>query len=320
MSSLSDATFIDQFGQIPFNTPTPLQLIHDAVVEAAGILLYIKREDVIHPQISGNKCRKLKYNLLEAKKRGKDTLLTFGGAYSNHIHAVAAAGEVFGLRTIGLIRGQETLPLNTTLTFAKACGMEIHYLNRTDYRSKNTPDFIQSLTAEFGDFYLLPEGGSNALAVKGCAEIMEEITIPFDYICCACGTGATLAGLIAALKSHQKAVGFSALKGGGFLYRDVAALLESYYLLSTDNPNKITLSSNWEINLNYHFGGYAKTTAGLFDFIHTFEEMHHIPLEQIYTGKMIYGIYDLIKKGYFRKGDSIIAIHTGGLPGRSDLI
>lgn len=313
--SAVDLSFTDFFGNTPFRLPTPLQPIQDTVTEAAGITLYMKREDLIHPQISGNKSRKLKYNLLEAKKRGKDTLLTFGGAYSNHIYAVAAAGKLFNFCTIGIIRGEETLPLNPTLTFATACGMQLHYINRSDYRLKDTTEFTTQLIEKFGNFYLIPEGGSNALAVKGCMEIVEEITVPFDYLCCACGTGGTMAGLIAALEGQQKAIGFSALKGGGFLYDEVKSLLKDYYSLHPSSWNVI-IPNNWEINLDHHFGGYAKTTPELINFIQTFETAHAIPLEQVYTGKMLFGLYDLIKKGYFRRGETIVAIHTGGLQGR----
>lgn len=292
----------------------PLQLIEDAVTEKAGIQLYIKREDLIHPQISGNKWRKLKYNLAEAHKTGKNTLLTFGGAFSNHIYALAAAGKLSGFQTIGIIRGEEHLPLNSTLSFAVSAGMRLHYVNRTDYREKDKTEFIDKLHQEFGDFYLIPEGGSNALAVKGCREITEEINIPYDYLCCSCGTGGTLAGLIAGVKIDKKMIGFSALKGGEFLKNDINNLLSAYYKIEGIH-SAATDSIQWHINADYHFGGYAKTTSQLYAFIDAFRQIHQILLEPIYTGKMLFGVYDLVKRGYFRRGETIIAIHTGGLQG-----
>jgi 1-aminocyclopropane-1-carboxylate deaminase len=294
----------------------PLQRIQDTVTEAAGVCLYIKREDLIHPQISGNKWRKLKYNLLQAAQDGKATLLTFGGAYSNHIHAVAAAGKLYNFRTIGIIRGEEHQPLNTTLAFAKACGMHLHYADRTVYRSKDQPEFLSQLQKQYGNFYLLPEGGSNALAVKGCREIIQDIAITYDYLCLACGTGGTMAGLITAAPD-KRIIGFSALKGGEFLYEEVNKLLHNYASIDSTPEKAYLTSANWHIQTEYHFGGYASIKPELTAFIRQFEQQHYILLEQVYTGKMLYGLYDLLQKGYFRRGSTIIALHTGGLQGRS---
>lgn len=268
--------------------------------------IFIKREDLIHPEISGNKWRKLKYNLLEAERLGKKTLLTFGGAFSNHIYAVAAAGEEYGFRTIGIIRGEEYNPLNPTLQFAINCGMKLHYLNRSAYRNRNDKKFQEELLKEFNSAYLIPEGGSNSFAVKGCAEIINDINIDFDYICCACGTGGTLAGIVAGLNDNKKALGFSVLKNGGFLKEDVKNLIQNY--------NGKTYG-NWDINLDYHFGGYAKINYELISFINGFEKINSIKLDPIYTGKLMFGISDLIKQGFFKKEEKIIAVHTGGLQG-----
>ncbi|MEN7550992.1 pyridoxal-phosphate dependent enzyme [Rapidithrix thailandica] len=286
------------------NTTTKIQEINDPEITQRGIRLLVKRDDLIHPQISGNKWRKLKYNLLEAQRLGHKTLLTFGGAYSNHIYATAAVGKLFGLRTIGIIRGEEHLPLNSTLAFAKEAGMQLHYMDRSTYRQKQQPEVIQTLQKEFGPFYLVPEGGSNALAVKGCSEILEEIDREFDYICCPCGTGGTLAGVIAGLKGEKKALGFAVLKGAHFLTDEVKHLLLAY---------QATPYSNWDIHLDYHFGGYAKSKPELEAFIQKFTRQHHIPLEFVYSGKMFFGIYDLIQKGYFARGTTLLAVHTGGL-------
>lgn len=273
-----------------------------------SIRLFIKRDDLLHIHISGNKWRKLKYNLIEAKRLGKTTLLTFGGAFSNHISAVAAAGEKFGFKTIGIIRGEKILPLNPTLTFAQKSGMELHFVSRTDYRNKNALEFQNQLKSQFGEFYLIPEGGTNCFALKGCAEIILEVNkqnINPDYYCVACGTGGTVSGLISGLKNEKKVIGFSALKGD-FLKKEVASLL-----LKCDGETYL----NWEISTEYHFGGYAKWKPDLIDFINDFYEKTNIPLDPIYTGKMLFGIYDLIQKDYFEKGSTILAIHTGGLQG-----
>lgn len=292
------------------NTNTPLIKIDDSVLSDTGLILYIKREDLNHPQLSGNKLYKLKYNLEEAKNKNFDALLTFGGAFSNHIYAVAAAGKIFDFKTIGIIRGEEHQPLNSTLLFAKESGMEINYLERKSYRNKRSGEVINSLRQRFGRFYLIPEGGTNELAVKGCSEIPFKINIEYDYLCCACGTGGTLAGLIAGANRGKKILGFSVLKGGGFLKDDIHSLLEKY----TNNTY-----NNWDINLDYHFGGYAKINKELVQFIDEFKKTQNIPLEPIYTGKMLYGIFDLAKKGFFKRGTIIIAIHTGGLQGLSGL-
>ncbi len=284
----------------------PLQELNDESLEKAGVRLLIKREDQVHPIISGNKWHKLKYNLEAAKAQKYNTLLSFGGAYSNHIHALAGAGNAYGFNTIGIIRGESYNPLNSTLQFAVDHGMRLHYLNRSDYRRKHESEIIDDLKERFGEFYLIPEGGSNALAVKGCKEIIADINIPFDVITSPCGTGGTLAGLIAGLKVKQKALGFAVLKGADFLQDDIAQLLQFANESNHDN---------WQINLDYHFGGYAKIKPALLNFIDEFEAKHAIPLEPIYTGKMMYGLFDLIRQGEFSRSTAIVAIHTGGLQG-----
>ena len=248
--------------------------------------------------------------MLEAESLGKKTILTFGGAYSNHIYAVAAAGKEYNIKTTGIIRGEKYNPLNSTLRFAVDCGMELQYLNRKTYKNRNDKDFQEELLKEFKDAYLVPEGGSNSFAVKGCAEIISDINIDFHYICCACGTGGTLAGIVARLNGNKKALGFSVLKGGGFLKEDVKNLIESY------NGKTYT---NWGINLDYHFGGYAKINYELISFINEFEKINSIKLDPIYTGKLMFGIFDLIKNGFFKKEEKIIAVHTGGLQGNEGM-
>ncbi len=280
--------------------------ITDSQLDDAGVELSIKREDLLHPYISGNKFRKLKYNLFEAKRLGHHTLLSFGGAYSNHIHALAYAGHLFKFKTIGIIRGEETLPLNPTLSDAVAFGMKLRYTTRTEYRNKDNPAMIQKLVSDFEDFYLIPEGGSNVLAVKGCVEIVNEPVRSFDHVCAATGTGGTLAGIIAGMDGKKYVLGFPVLKDGGFLNETIAHLISTY---------SATSFNNWELILNYHFGGYARFDPSLVSFINQFKKSHQILLDPVYTGKLLYGIYDLAKKGYFKKGDKILAIHTGGLQG-----
>lgn len=292
------------------NPITPLTEIFDPLFENKKIRLFIKREDLTDDFISGNKWYKLKYNLIEAEKFGYKTLLTFGGAYSNHIHATAAAGKKYGFKTIGVIRGEEHLPLNPTLSSAQKNEMICEYIDRKSYRNKYDKGLIQTLKEKFGDFYLIPEGGSNYLAIKGCAEIIPSIKTEFNFVCSACGTGGTLAGLILGLNSKSFALGFSVLKGGEFLYQNVRSLLLHYQKENLDN---------WQINLDYHFGGYAKTNKELNNFCAEFKVKHNIPIEPIYTGKMFYGIYDLIKKNFFPANSKIVALHTGGLQGLKGL-
>jgi 1-aminocyclopropane-1-carboxylate deaminase len=291
-----------------FELQAPVQVheVKDYLLKKFGVRLFFQREDLVFPLIPGNKWRKLKYNFIKAREEGHDTLLTFGGAYSNHIAATAAGGKMYGFKTIGLIRGEECLPLNATIVKAKEDGMQIFYISRSDYRHKSEEQYLENLKSSFGSFYLLPEGGSNFLAVQGCAEILSHIDIRYDIVCCPVGTGATLAGLITGAPHGKKILGFSSLKGGLFLEKDLVGFLPE----NVRNSN-----SDWSIEHNYHFGGYAKTTPELLQFRENFLQEHNIPLDLVYSAKMVYGIYDKIKKGDFQPGERILAIHTGGLQG-----
>lgn len=278
------------------------QIIPLEAFSISNFNLVIKREDQLHPDISGNKLRKLKYNILEAKRLNKTTLLTFGGAYSNHIAAVAALGKEYGFKTIGIIRGEELVnkvSINATLSFAKSCGMFFYFISRAEYRKKNELFFLENLKSIYGDFYLLPEGGTNDFAVKGCAEILTNKDTSFDYVCSSVGTGGTLAGLIMSSNSLQTVIGFSALKG----------------TFQTSYINKFTRKKNYRILDDYCFGGYAKINFELIEFINDFKNKTTVSLDPIYTGKMIFGIFDLINKGYFKENSTILAVHTGGLQG-----
>lgn len=279
------------------------QQVPDQHIEYRHQRISIKRLDLIHPQISGNKFFKLKYNLLAARQQGFEKVLTFGGAYSNHIAATAFASHKFGFQSLGMIRGEELAqrPLNPTLATAQQFGMQLEFISRNAYRQKDQPDFLQHLQQQYPDFYLIPEGGTNALAVQGCREILVAEDAQFDLICCAVGTGGTFAGLIEASQQHQQLLGFSALKGD-FLTHEVAQL---------------TTKRNWRILDDYCCGGYAKTTPELIQFIQTFEQRYNIPLEQVYTGKMLRGIFDLIDQDKIGPDQKILLIHTGGLQGRA---
>jgi 1-aminocyclopropane-1-carboxylate deaminase len=280
----------------------PNQIIKKTELLQTGISLSVKREDQIHPFISGNKYRKLKYNLLEAARQKKTTLLTFGGAFSNHIAAVAQAGETYGFKTIGIIRGEELsnkVNENATLTFARSKGMRLVFVSREQYRNKGEKTFLQNLQLQKNAFYVLPEGGTNSLAVKGCEEILSDHDKQFDYITCCVGTGGTIAGLINAAASTQSVLGFPALKSE-FLTKEI---------------RKFAKKDNWQLINDYSFGGYAKVNTNLIEFINDFYKQTKIPLDPVYTGKMMFGILDLINKGYFKRGTKILAIHTGGLQG-----
>lgn len=281
--------------------PSPIEEINDDRIACYGVHLYLKRDDLIHPEIPGNKWRKLKYNLIAAREQGYRTVLTYGGAYSNHIQATAAAGYQFGFSTIGVIRGEEHSPLNHSLTYAVSRGMRLSYMDRVTYRQKDHPEIIAALRREFGDFYLIPEGGSNALGVQGCIEITHEIDRPFDLICCSCGTGSTLAGIAASLRDGQQALGFAALKGGQFLANKVEALQRE-----TFGRN----SNNWMIEYDFHFGGYAKARPELHSFVDDFKGRHNIHLDWIYEAKMMYGLFALAQQR--RIEDSVVVAVIAG--------
>ena len=277
-------------------------LTQEITLDKTSVKLFIRREDLIHPFISGNKFRKLKYNLLKAKNENHTTILTFGGAFSNHIVATAFAGKESGFETIGVIRGEELsikINENPTLKFAQECGMKFVFVTREDYRLKTSEKFISELKQNLGSFYLVPEGGTNEFAIKGCEEILSKEDSFYDFICCAIGTGGTISGLINSSKSHQKVLGFPSLKGD-FLKEDIC---------------KFAKNNNWNLISDYHFGGYGKVSEELIVFINDFYKKNVIPLDPIYTGKMVFGVIDLIYKNYFPKNSKILLIHTGGIQG-----
>jgi len=293
------------------NLPTPLQPVIDSTTKQADVRLFIKRDDLIHSSVSGNKWRKLKYVLQDAQTKGFETLLTFGGAWSNHLYATAAAGKVLGMKTIGIVRGEEYREKMTpTLQFCAAQGMELFFISRENYRRKGDSGFLKNLNENFTNPYFIPEGGSTPLALPGVRELVEEVEIQLrrkpNYYALAAGTGGTAAGILA---TPAPTLAFSALKNGGFLRNEILNL-----------ANAEGAVENLQLFTDYHFGGYAKHQPELLNFMQDFEQKHGIPLEHVYTGKMLYGLYDLIKNGFFQKETTIVAIHTGGLQGRSGMM
>ncbi|MDF5757001.1 pyridoxal-phosphate dependent enzyme [Spongiactinospora sp. TRM90649] len=285
---------------IPLPAPTPVPPSELADDRLGGVRLWLKRDDLIDPEITGNKWRKLRHNL--AGLSPDRPLLTFGGAYSGHIRAVAAAGRRLGLATVGVIRGEEHLPLNPSLACARAYGMRLVYLDRSTYRAKDTPEVVAALRARHGDFHLIPEGGSNAAGVRGCAELPAELGMDYDLICCPVGTGGTLAGIAAGLPPGPRAVGFAVLKGAAYLSGEVARLQRDAH----GEPTR-----NWTVDHGFHFGGYAKVPPDLAAFAADFEDRHGLEVERVYVAKMLYGVYARARDGHFPPGTRIVAVITG---------
>ncbi|MEU4192038.1 pyridoxal-phosphate dependent enzyme [Kribbella sp. NPDC026611] len=282
--------------------PSPVVEVGDERLTAAGVRVLLKRDDLIHPEVPGNKWRKLKYNVATARELGFGTLLTFGGAYSNHVRATAAVGEYCGFRTIGVIRGEEHLPLNPSLRYAVSRGMRLTYLDRATYREKRSDAVVDALRAEFGEFYLIPEGGSNAEAVRGCAELPAELGSSFDVLFCAVGTGGTLAGVAAGVGPDQSVVGVPVLKGGEFLEGEIVGLQRQVYG---------GRQGSWRLENDYHFGGYAKRSPELDAFVDDFEARHGLRLDWVYEAKMMYALFDQVARGTFARGTTIVALISG---------
>lgn len=281
------------------NIPSPIQQIHDPIWDDQQIELYIKREDLIHPIVNGNKYRKLKYNLAT----NPNSIITFGGAFSNHIHATASAGKLYNIPTVGIIRG-ELDENNPTLVYARSCGMDLRFVDRSTYKLKENSEAAIAIINEFTDPLILPEGGNNLLARKGTAEVATEINaqIPnVNYIALSAGTGGTASGILSQKNKHHKLLVFSALKGD-FLRDEIIAM---------------TGLSNFELQTDYHFGGYARTKPELIVFINQFYNKHQIILDPIYNGKGLYGIVDLIRQEKISKGSKIVWVLTGGQQGNT---
>lgn len=261
-------------------------------IEYNGYRIGVLRLDLIHPEISGNKWFKLKYNLLEATARQKNTIITFGGAFSNHLAATAMACKMGSFKSIGIIRGEESSANNPTLSFAQQNGMELLFVNRVEYTQKNDSGYLQRLRYMYPDAYIIPEGGDNALGQKGCEEILTKETSNYTNIFCAHGTGTTYKGIVKSLLPNQNLTVINVLK-----FEATTEALQT------------------KILNNYHFGGYAKHTNELLEFKSWFEPNYSIPLDYVYTGKLFFAAFDLMKQNTLDKNQEILLIHCGGLQG-----
>ncbi len=312
-----DRNFNDSANWLTEPKAIPVIRLKDPLFDLHGVELWVARLDLVHPYISGNKWFKLKNNLLDAIRLEHRHIVSFGGAFSNHLHALAAACHYLDIKSTGVLRGELIQPLNPTLSDCEAWGMSFLPVTRAEYREKNSVEFYENIEAKLGRFYLIPEGGSNVLALKGVAEsakIIIDSVGGADYLCSAVGSGGTLAGLTVGAESSVKCVGFSALKGAEYIEQEIDALIKEYYLRYGGK-----FSSVHRVVHDYHFGGFAKTRPELISFMLEFEGLFDIPLEHVYTAKMFYGIFDQIRQGGFERGSRIVAVHTGGLQGRRGL-
>lgn len=293
--------------------PSPIQRVAYQPFERAKIEVLIKRDDLIHPAISGNKWRKLKYNIQEIEAAQKVGFVTFGGAFSNHIAASAYAGCLAGLKMLGVIRGEISDTQNKTLQFAKRCGMQLLSVSRQQYANKENPAFLIDLQAQFPDYQIIPEGGCNIQGVRGCIEILQEAHEPYDVVAVPLGSATTFTGLLCSGFSAREFLGFPAVKGGGYLASNVYNLFSA-----THNAGFVPCNlpqPQWRLITDYHFGGFAKVDAQLIVFINRFYRETGIPLDPIYTSKMMYGLVDMANNNAFEPGTRVLAIHTGGLQG-----
>ncbi len=298
--------------QKEFALPSPLTEVQHSCLKGKNIRLFIKRDDLIHPDISGNKWRKLQLNIEQAIQRGNDTILTFGGAHSNHIAATAAAGNKFGLKTIGIIRGEEADLENPTLGYAREQGMLIHRISRTEFREIGDWNYIESLRQKFGSFYLIPQGGANFYGVQGCMEIIKELPFVADRIFVGCGTGTTLSGLALANKAISHIYGVSALKGGAFLRDEVSANVKK---VINDFETEAFLMEKICILDQYHFGGYARISGELIAFMQQFYQETGIKTDPVYTSKAAWALIDFAEANPPTEPEKWVLIHTGGLQG-----
>jgi 1-aminocyclopropane-1-carboxylate deaminase len=295
------------------SNPSKLQTLKHPLFEQYQLSVQIKRDDLIHPIISGNKWRKLKYNLLHVKKEGFKGIISFGGAYSNHIHALAYACNKQNINAIGIIRGEAHYSGNFTLSMAKKWGMNLNFVDRATYRQRDNAEYLKHLSKQFPDYFIIPEGGSNDLAIKGVAEISTELNIEtqYDTLITPVGSAGTISGLITGDNNQHAILGIAVLKQQDYLQKEVNDLLET-----TGSQS----ANNWRILNDYHDGGYAKFTSNNLKQLLDFSAITDVPFEPIYSGKMILAVLDMIRSGYFQPHHRIVLLHTGGLQGLGGLI
>lgn len=285
------------------------QLLHNSVLDEKHIDLSVIRLDRIHPVISGNKLFKLHHFLQQAIENEPKSILTFGGAYSNHLAATAYACNRLGLKSIGIVRGEESSQLSHTLLFCRENKMQLKFISRNEYAEKDNESFIQKLCNEFDNPLIVPEGGYDARGAKGASLIMDLLKDKnYTHVCCATGTATTIAGLLSAVEENQQIISIPVLKGMNDIEERILFLIN----------DKKKLKQLTVLN-NYHFGGYAKSNTELFSFMNELYKTYQLPTDFVYTGKMMFGVFDAIEKNLFQKGSKIACLHTGGLQGNLSL-
>lgn len=289
--------------ELKYSTPRTIE-VFDKMLDSKEVRLLVRLECDNHPTIKGNKWWKLKYNIAEALRLGKSTVLTFGGAYSNHIYAAAAACLAAGLKSVGVIRGEPVT--NPVLTFATKQKMHLEFVSREQYKLKEQAEWLRQLSDRYHDPYIIPEGGTNHLALKGCDEWARVLTAEheFDILFLPVGTAGTLSGLICGLKGEKDVVGISVLKDGVFLEKTAQQLIKEY---------SGQAYGNWKVLTSYDHGGYARSTGQLGNFMAKMLERHSLHLDHVYTGKMMFAVWEEIRIGNIRPGTTILALHTGGV-------
>nr|WP_234401218.1 pyridoxal-phosphate dependent enzyme [Pseudoalteromonas sp. T1lg23B] len=293
---------------MPFNFPeSPIQVISHPLLVEKQITLQVKRDDLLHPHISGNKWRKLKYNLHAMQQQNKSAFLTFSGPFSNHLYAASMACKLFKIEGHAIVRGPQLDENNPTIRMAHACGVHLHAVDRATYRMRNQPDYLTDLQQQFPQCHIIPEGGSNQEAVLGVKELAQSLP-KSDYVLCATGSGGTLAGLIAACDEHVNIIGIAVLKQAQYLEQEIINLVP-----------EAKHATNWQLLCDHHDGGYGKFSAELWQFCKTMKKTQQLPLEPIYTGKLFFALWQLIEQDFFPRGSRITAIHTGGLQGLDGL-
>lgn len=296
--------------------PSPVQSLEHPLFQQHGVRVFIKRDDLIHPIISGNKWRKLKGNLAHAKALNKKGVLTFGGAYSNHIHALAYACQQQGLASLGIIRGEEHYQSNYTLRWAKHWGMTLSFVDRETYRQRHQQGFLDELSKAYPDYIIVPEGGSNSLALSGMAEVMTELgdQQQFDTLMLPVGSGGSIAGLLsnttkqgANTQSSQRILGVAVLKNAEYLVKEIKQLI--------GKETSSSSTTSWQLLTEHHCGGYAKYSVEDANRLADIIEITGVPFEPVYSGKMVLALFQLLEQGYFAEGQTIMLLHTGGLQG-----